>query len=115
MIGGGLAGLASAAALGQCRIPGGPVRSPWIPGRPRHFLSRSGRQLRRSSTTASIVLLRCCVNLMDFYGRLGVADRIQFHKQFFFIEPGGRTSVLQAGRSAGAVALHRKFLEVDLS
>ena len=43
------------------------------------------------------VLLRCCVNLMDFYGRLGVADRIQFHKQFFFIEPGGRTSVLQAG------------------
>ena len=44
------------------------------------------------------VLLRCCVNLMDFYGRLGVANRIEFHKQFFFLEPGGRMSVLQAGR-----------------
>ncbi len=36
------------------------------------------------------VLLRCCVNLLDFYRRLGVASEIQFFREFFFIEPGGR-------------------------
>jgi zeta-carotene desaturase len=43
------------------------------------------------------VLLRCCVNLLDLYRRLGVADKIHFHREYFFIEPGGRTSVLKRG------------------
>ncbi len=43
------------------------------------------------------ILLRCCVNLLDFYRRLGVADHITFHSRFFFIEPGGRVSVLKQG------------------
>ena len=38
------------------------------------------------------LLLRCCVNLMDFYGRLGVSNDIVFHKEIFFMEPGGRVS-----------------------
>jgi zeta-carotene desaturase len=41
--------------------------------------------------------LRCCVNLLDFYKRLGVEDEITFHREFHFIEPGGRRSVLKAG------------------
>ena len=44
------------------------------------------------------VLLRCCVNLLDFYTRLGVRDRIKFYREFFFLEPGGRLSVLRRGR-----------------
>jgi squalene-associated FAD-dependent desaturase len=96
VIGGGLAGLASAAALGQAGFQvdvfearaflGGRATSYPVPGDSSEVIDNCQH-----------VLLRCCVNLMDFYGRLGVADRIQFHKQFFFIEPGGRTSVLQAG------------------
>jgi squalene-associated FAD-dependent desaturase len=43
------------------------------------------------------LLLRCCVNLMDFYRRLGVEHDIVFHREIFFIEPGGRTSTLRAG------------------
>jgi len=43
------------------------------------------------------ILLRCCVNLMDFYGRLGVENDIAFHREIFFIEPGGRMSTLRAG------------------
>jgi zeta-carotene desaturase len=43
------------------------------------------------------ILLRCCVNLMDFYQRLGVENDIAFHREIFFIEPGGRTSTLRAG------------------
>ena len=96
VIGGGLAGLASAAALGQSGFQvdlfeargflGGRATSYPVPGEGSEVIDNCQH-----------VLLRCCVNLMDFYSRLGVADRIQFHQQFFFIEPGGRTSVLQAG------------------
>jgi len=43
------------------------------------------------------VLLRCCVNLLDLYGRLGVGDKIRFYREFSFIEPGGRTSILKRG------------------
>jgi squalene-associated FAD-dependent desaturase len=96
VIGGGLAGLASAAALGQSGFQvdlfeargflGGRATSYPVPGDSSEVIDNCQH-----------VLLRCCVNLMDFYGRLGVEDRIQFHKQFFFIEPGGRTSVLEAG------------------
>ena len=44
------------------------------------------------------ILLRCCVNLLDFYQRLGVRDRIKFYREFYFLEPGGRISVLRRGR-----------------
>jgi zeta-carotene desaturase len=43
------------------------------------------------------VLLRCCTNLLDFYNRLGVRDRIHFHREFYWIEPGGRTSIMRRG------------------
>jgi squalene-associated FAD-dependent desaturase len=96
VIGGGLAGLASAAALGQAGFQvdlfearaflGGRATSYPVPGDNSEVIDNCQH-----------VLMRCCVNLMDFYGRLGVADRIQFHKRFYFIEPGGRTSTLEAG------------------
>ena len=44
------------------------------------------------------ILLRCCVNLLDFYERLGIRDRIRFYREFYFIEPDGRISVLRRGR-----------------
>jgi zeta-carotene desaturase len=34
---------------------------------------------------------------MDFYRRLGVENDIAFHREIYFIEPGGRTSTLRAG------------------
>jgi len=43
------------------------------------------------------VLMRCCVNLLDFYRRLGVSDKIAFYRTFYFIEPGGRVSTLKRG------------------
>lgn len=91
-----MAGLAAAAALGQSGFEvdvfearaflGGRATSYPVPGDSSEIIDNCQH-----------VLLRCCVNLMDFYGRLGVADRIQFYRQFFFIEPGGRTSALEAG------------------
>jgi squalene-associated FAD-dependent desaturase len=96
VIGGGLAGLASAAALGQSGFQVDVFEArPFLGGRATSY--PIGGDSAEVIDNCQHVLLRCCVNLLDFYGRLGVADRIQFHKQFFFVEPGGRTSVLEAG------------------
>src|ERR1700678_2304473 len=117
VIGGGLAGLASAAALGQSGFQvdlfeargflGGRATSYPVPGD-----ASNPDSSPEVIDNCQHVLLRCCVNLMDFYRRLGVADRIQFHKQFFFIEPGGRTSVLQAGGLPAPLHFTGSFLDL---
>lgn len=96
VIGGGLAGLASAAALGSAGFevvicetrgfPGGRATSWPVGGEDAEIIDNCQH-----------VLLRCCTNLLDLYRRLGVADKIRFHREFFFVEPGGRISVLKRG------------------
>ncbi len=94
VIGGGLAGLASAAALGQA---GHRVRvlesRPFLGGRATSYEAPGGETI----DNCQHILLRCCSNLLDFYRRLGVEQSIAFHREFFFIEPGGRTSTFRAG------------------
>ena len=53
------------------------------------------------------ILLRCCVNLLDFYERLGVRDRIRFYREFYF--HGARRPHLGAAPrpAAGAVPFRR--------
>jgi squalene-associated FAD-dependent desaturase len=91
VIGGGLAGLASAAALG-----GEGHRVRLLEARP--FLGGRATSYQTGGETidnCQHVLLRCCVNLLDFYSRLGVAADIVFHREFYFLEPGGRSSVMR--------------------
>src|SRR5258708_5293261 len=96
VIGGGLAGLATAAAVGGAGFQADLFES-------RSFLGGRATSYPLPGDNSEIIdncqhlLLRCCVNIQDFYKRLDVADRIHFHKKFYFIEPGGRTSVLEAG------------------
>ena len=40
------------------------------------------------------VLFGCCTNLIGFYRRIGVADRIHWTSEMTMIEPGGRRSPL---------------------
>jgi zeta-carotene desaturase len=99
VLGAGLAGVAAAAALGSAgftvdlfearAFPGGRATSWPVSGTD----GESGEII----DNCQHVLLRCCVNLMDLYRRLGVADKIRFYREYFFIEPGGRTSVLKRG------------------
>ena len=99
VIGGGLAGLAAAAALGQSGFQVNLFESRgFLGGRATSYALPSESGESEIIDNCQHVLLRCCVNLMDFYRRLGVADRIKFFKEFYFIEPGGRTSTLRAGR-----------------
>jgi zeta-carotene desaturase len=98
VIGGGLAGLSTAAALGKAgfQVDLFEARG-FLGGRATSYALPGAEENSEIIDNCQHVLLRCCVNLMDFYRRLSVADRIKFYKEFYFIEPGGRTSVLRAG------------------
>ena len=92
--GGGLAGLSAAAALGGAGFEVDLFESrPFLGGR-----ATSYPLGEETIDNCQHILLRCCVNLLDFYRRMGVGDRIRFHREFYFIEPGGRISALRRGR-----------------
>jgi zeta-carotene desaturase len=92
--GGGLAGMAATAALADAGYDVTLFESrPFLGGRATSYTLPSGETI----DNCQHILLRCCGNLLDFYGRLGVRESVQFHREFFFIEPGGRTSVFKAG------------------
>jgi squalene-associated FAD-dependent desaturase len=58
------------------------------------------------------ILLRCCVNLLDLYRRLAVENKIRFHREFHFIEPGGRTSILKRGMLPAPAHFFGSFLKL---
>jgi zeta-carotene desaturase len=93
VIGGGLAGLAATAALASA---GHSIKlfesRPFLGGRATSY-EIDGETI----DNCQHILLRCCVNLMDFYRRLGVENDIAFHREIYFLEPGGRKSNLRAG------------------
>lgn len=92
--GGGLAGLSAAAALGSAGYAVTLLEArPFLGGRAASYEIGGGETI----DNCQHVLLRCCVNLLDFYRRLDVENEIVFHREFTFIEPGGRRSVLGAG------------------
>ncbi len=98
--GGGLAGLAAAAALGGAgfEVELFEARA-FAGGRATSYDLPAGAEGEAETIdNCQHILLRCCVNLLDFYTRLGVRDRIRFHREFYFLEPGGRISVLKRGR-----------------
>ncbi|MGH9631473.1 MAG: hydroxysqualene dehydroxylase HpnE [Bryobacteraceae bacterium] len=97
--GGGLAGLAAAAALGSSGFEVDLFEArAFLGGRATSYAIPGSDGQTEVIDNCQHVLLRCCVNLIDLYTRLGVAGHIRFHREFFFIEPGGRVSALRAGR-----------------
>jgi squalene-associated FAD-dependent desaturase len=111
VIGGGLAGLASAAALGSAGFE-------VVIHEARNFLGGRATSWPVGGEDAEVidncqhVLLRCCVNLLDLYRRLGVANKIRFHREFFFVEPGGRTSLLKRGMLPAPAHFFGSFLKL---
>jgi len=97
--GGGLAGLAAAAALGGAGFEVDLFEArPFLGGRATSYPVPGAESESETIDNCQHILLRCCVNLLDFYARLGVRDRIRFYREFYFLEPGGRVSVLSRGR-----------------
>ena len=100
--GGGLAGLSAAAALGGAGFDVELFEArPFLGGRATSYTLPNGPGEENGTETVDNcqhILLRCCSNLLDFYSRLNVRDRIKFFREFYFLEPGGRVSVLRRGR-----------------
>jgi squalene-associated FAD-dependent desaturase len=112
VVGGGLAGLSAAAALGSAGFSVDLYES-------RGFLGGRATSFPVSPVDESDVidncqhvLLRCCVNLLDFYRRLGVEQRIHFYNEYNFLEPGGRLSTLRASQMPAPLHLESAFLRM---
>ena len=98
VVGGGLAGMAATAALASAGYDVQLFESrPYLGGRATSYTIPTGDGAGETIDNCQHILLRCCVNLLDFYTRLGVIDQIEFHREFYFVEPGGRLSVFRAG------------------
>ncbi len=88
--GGGLAGLAAACALSNAGF-----RVTLFEKRP--FLGGRASSYEHPGTGEVVdncqhVLLGCCTNLIEFYRRTGVDDKIRWYDNLTFLEPGGRAS-----------------------
>jgi zeta-carotene desaturase len=111
VIGGGLAGLAAATALAQA---GHQVQlfeaKPFPGGRATSYRFPCGDGEQIEIDNCQHILLKCCVNLLDFYRRLGVSHHIEFHREFYFLEPGGRMSTLRRGALPAPFHFAESFL-----
>src|ERR1035438_10527359 len=113
VIGGGLAGLSAAAALGGAgvRVQEFEAR-PFLGGRATSFpLAQSG-EASVLIANSEHVLLRCGVNLLYFSARLGVRDCIRFYREFYFIAPGGPISALRRGALPAPLHFTGSFLRL---
>jgi squalene-associated FAD-dependent desaturase len=112
--GGGLAGLSAAAALGSAGFEVDLFEArPFLGGRATSYpLPAVDGQPPEVVDNCQHILLRCCVNLLDFYERLGVRDRIKFYREFYFLEPGGRISVLSRGSMPAPFHFAGSFLKL---
>jgi squalene-associated FAD-dependent desaturase len=92
--GGGLAGLAAACALADSGFRVTLYeRRPYLGGRASSYEHPGTGEV---IDNCQHVLFRVCTNLVEFYRRIGVEDKIRWYDEMSFIEPGGRTSVMHA-------------------
>src|ERR1700694_3200254 len=114
VVGGGLAGLAAAAALGEAGFEVDLYEARGFLGaRATSYPVSPSDEDSEVIDNCQHVLLRCCVNLLDFYHRLGVGDRVHFYSEFYFIEPGGRVSTLRRGSLPAPFHFAGSFLTLD--
>ena len=110
VIGGGLAGLAGAVALADAGFPVELYeRRPILGGRATSFIHPSSGE---RVDNCQHVLLGCCVNLIDFYNRLGVAEHIDFHETIPFIDESSRVSVIGPSRLPPPLHLLPSFMRL---
>jgi len=92
IIGAGVAGMSAACALAEAgfRVQLVEARG-YLGGRASSYLHPGVNEVIDNCQHA---LFGCCTNLLGFYRRIGVAERIHWTSQMTMIEPGGRRSRL---------------------
>ncbi|MGB7130519.1 MAG: hydroxysqualene dehydroxylase HpnE [Candidatus Sulfotelmatobacter sp.] len=106
--GGGLAGLAAACALSDAGFRVTVFeRRPYLGGRASSFQHPGTNEV---VDNCQHVLFRVCTNIIEFYRRIGVEDKIRWFDEMTFIEPGGRSSVMRASPLPALLHMAPSFL-----
>ena len=93
IIGGGLAGLAAACALSDSGLNVTVFeRRPYLGGRASSYEHPGTGEV---VDNCQHVLFGSCTNLIAFYRKIGILDKIRWFDRMTFIEPGGRQSILE--------------------
>ena len=109
--GGGLAGLAAGCALSSAGFRVTLFeRRPYLGGRASSYQHPGTGEI---VDNCQHVLLGCCTNLIDFYCRTGVADKIRWYDSLTFLEPGGRASVIKPSALPAPLHAAPSFLRAD--
>ena len=109
--GGGLAGLAAACALSEAGFRVSLFeRRPYLGGRASSYQHPGTGEI---VDNCQHVLLGCCTNLLDFYRRAGVQDKIRWYEKLTFLEPGGRASVIAPSSLPAPLHTALAFLRAD--
>jgi squalene-associated FAD-dependent desaturase len=94
IVGGGLAGLSAGCALAESGLKVTLFeRRPYLGGRASSYQHPATGEI---IDNCQHVLFGSCTNLIEFYKRIGVDDKIRWSEEMTFIEPGGRKSVLRS-------------------
>ncbi len=102
IVGGGLAGLSAGCALAESGLRVTLFeRRPYLGGRASSYEHPGTGEI---VDNCQHVLLGCCTNLINFYERTGVKEKIGWYDRLMFVEPGGRVSVIRP--SAVPAPLH---------
>ena len=92
VIGGGVAGMSAACALAEAGYRVQLVeRRGYLGGRASSYLHPGVNEV---IDNCQHVLFGCCTNLIGFYKRIGVENKIHWTREMTMIEPGGRRSIL---------------------
>ena len=109
--GGGLAGLAAGCALADAGFRVSLFeRRPYLGGRASSYQHPGTGEV---VDNCQHVLLSCCTNLLDFYKRAGVRDKIRWYEKLTFLEPGGRASVIAPSPVPAPLHTALAFLQAD--
>ncbi len=108
IVGGGLAGLAAACALSESGFRVTLFeRRPYLGGRASSYEHPGTGEV---VDNCQHVLFGMCTNLISFYKRIGIEDKIRWFDRMTFIEPGGSRSVLEPSFLPAPLQLTPSFL-----